>query len=186
MFAVQPLVSEFTLVGRLEDFVVSSKGRVKSLYLSTPEAEYAIEVAKEQTNILSQYLKPGCYLKVTGMRKNKLHQGEISYKAYSVELLWEQTSSSNTVIKTSKSKAQILVCQGSSCCKKGGRATYELLKAELQAKGIIDKVAIKLTGCLKQCKQAPNIVMPNRNRYSQVKPQQISELIAEYHQSSLP
>lgn len=180
MVAVQPLVSEFTLVGRLEDFVVNSKGRVKSLYLSTPEADYAIEVAKEQANILSHYLKPGCYLKVMGMRKNKLHQAEISYKAYSIELLPEQVNSSNTVIKTHKSKAQILVCQGSSCWNQGGRATYELLKAELQAKGIIEQVAIKTTGCLKQCKQAPNLVMPNRNRYSKVKPQQVSQLIAKH------
>ncbi len=106
MVAVQPLVFEFTLVGRLEDFVVSSKGRVKSLYLSTPEADYTIEVAKEQANILSQYFKPGCYLKVVGMRKNKLHQAQISYKAYSIELLPEQATSSNTVIKTHKSKAR--------------------------------------------------------------------------------
>jgi hypothetical protein len=180
MVALQPLVSEFTIVGKLEDFVVSSKGRIKSLYLSTPEAEYTVEVAKEQTNVLSQYLKPGCYLKVAGMRKNKLHQGEISYKAYSIELLREQATCSNTLTKTPKSKAQILVCQGSSCCQKGGGATYELLKAELQAQGKIEEVAIKATGCLKQCKQAPNIIMPNRNRYSNVKPKQISQLIAEH------
>jgi (2Fe-2S) ferredoxin len=182
MVTVEPLVSEFTLVGRLEDFVVSSKGRVKSLYLSTPEADYAIEVAKEQGNVLSKYLKSGCHLKVTGMRKNKLHQAEISYKAYSIELLLEQATSSNTVIKTNTT-AQILVCQGSSCRKQGGRATYELLKAELQAKGISDNVAIKTTGCLKQCKQAPNIIMPNKNRYSQVKPQQVSQLITKYFHS---
>jgi (2Fe-2S) ferredoxin len=183
MVAVQPLVSEFTLVGRLEDFVVSSKGRVKFFSLSTPEADYTIEVAKEQANVLGKYLKPGCHLKVSGMQKNKLHQGEISYKAYAIELLPESATSSNTVIKTNKSKAQILICQGSSCCKKGSKATYELLKAELQAQGMIEKVAIKTTGCLKQCKQAPNIVMPNRNRYSKVKPQQVSQLITKYFQS---
>jgi (2Fe-2S) ferredoxin len=183
MVAVQPLISEFTLVGRLEDFVVSSKGCVKSLYLSTPEANYTIEVAKQQANILSKYLQPGCYLKVAGMRKNKLHQGKTDYKAYKIELLPEQATSCNTLIKTNKSKAQILVCQGSSCCKKGGKGTYELLKAELQTQGMTDKVEIKTTGCLKQCKQAPNLVMPNRNRYSRVNPQQVSRLIAKYFQS---
>jgi hypothetical protein len=161
MITVQPLVSEFTIVGRLENFLVSSKGRVKSLCLSTPEADYTMEVAKEQGNVLSTYLKPGCHLKVVGMRKNKLHQGHIDYKAYNIELLPEPANSDNTVIKTNKSKARILVCQGSSCWQKGGRATYQLLKAELQAKGMTEEVEIKTTGCWKQCKQAPNIMMPN-------------------------
>jgi len=161
MVTVQPLVSEFTIVGRLENFLVGSKGRVKSLSISTSEADYTMEVAKEQGNFLSTYLKPGCHLKVAGMQKNKLHQGNIDYKAYTIELLPEPASSSNTEIKPRKSKAQILVCQGSSCWKKGGRATYELLKAELQAKGMTEEVEIKTTGCWKQCQQAPNVMMPN-------------------------
>jgi (2Fe-2S) ferredoxin len=168
-------------MGRLENLTIGSQGRVKFLFLSTPEAEYTIEVAKEQANVLCKHLQPGCHLKVAGMRKNKLHQAEISYKAYVIELLSESATSTNTVLKTNKSRPQILICQGSSCEKKGGKVTYELLKAELQAQGITEEVAIKTTGCLKQCKQAPNIVMPDRNRYSRVKSQQISQLISKIH-----
>ena len=35
MVILQPLVSEFTIVSRLEDFVTSSKGRIEYLSLST-------------------------------------------------------------------------------------------------------------------------------------------------------
>ena len=67
MVDIQPLVSQFTIVGKLEDCSVSSKGRIKYLYLSNPEASYSIEVAKN--NISGEYLKQGCRLKVSGMKK---------------------------------------------------------------------------------------------------------------------
>ncbi|MGF1591594.1 MAG: (2Fe-2S) ferredoxin domain-containing protein [Pleurocapsa sp.] len=179
MITAQPLVSEFTVVGKLEDLVISSKGCVKYLYLSSQEEDYSIEVAK-QKKLLSQNLKPGCYLRVTGMRKYKLHQEKVEYKAYRIELLPEPATFDN-VIATTNSKAKVLICQGSSCWKNGGKTTCELLQIELQVKGITDKVEIKTTGCLKQCKQAPNIViMPGNNRYSRVQPKQLSQLIAKH------
>ena len=42
MVALQPLVSEFTIVGRLDGFIISSKGRIKHLSISTPEGDYLI------------------------------------------------------------------------------------------------------------------------------------------------
>ncbi len=179
MVSVQPLVSEFTIVGRLEDVVVNSKGCVKYLYLSTPEEDYSMVVAKEQKNVLNKYLKPGCHLKVTGMRKYKLHQEKIEYKAYRIELLPQQAIT-NTITITNKPKAKVLICQSSTCWQKGGKAAYEMLQAS-QAKSMTKEIEIITTGCLKQCKQAPNLViMPGRNRYSRVQPKQVSQLIAKH------
>ncbi len=200
MVAVQPLVSEFTIVGRLEDFVVGSKARLKYLYLSTPEANYSIEVAKSQQSksVLSdrlldhenptrwaaetvgQHLQPGCWLEVTGMRKYELHKQQIKYKAYRIKLLSESTTPHRLSTAT-KAKAKVLICQSSTCWKKGGKEACELLQAQLQAKDMMDKVEIKTTGCLKQCKQAPNLViMPGGIRASRVQPKQIFELIAKH------
>lgn len=193
MVALQPLVSEFTIVGRLEDFVISSKGRIKYLSLSTPEEDYSIAVAKSPKNVLSKYLKPGCHLKVTGMRKCKLDRAEIEYKAYRIELLPEQASLNNAIVceavpqghnisfrAPKQKKAKILVCQGSSCGKQGAQAICKLLQTELKAKGITNEVEIKTTGCMKQCKQAPVLIMPGRNSYSRVKPLQISQLVSKH------
>ena len=188
MVAIQPLVSEFTISGKLEDFVVNSKGRVKYLYLSTPEEDYAIAVAKSPTSPLRQQLQPGCYLKVTGMRKYKLHQDQLEYKAYRIELLPfpvispsdPDTTAIQSTTKTTKPKVKVLFCQNSDCWQKGGKVACELLKTELSNEGMIDQVEIKTTGCMKQCKQAPNIVvMPGRKRYSRVKPQELSALITK-------
>ena len=181
MVVLQPLVSEFTIVGRLEDFVISSKGRVKYLSLSTPEEDYAIAVAKSPQNF-SQNIKPGCCLRVTGMRKNKLHQAEVEYKAYTIELLAEPAISDRAIAtdKTNKSKAKILICQGSSCSKKGSRTICQLLQTELKVRGITSEIEIKTTGCMKQCKQAPNLIMPGRNSYSRVHSHQVSKLVSKH------
>lgn len=184
MVAAQPLVSEFTIVGKLEDFLLSSKSRVKCIYLSASKEEYIIEVAKEQKNFLNEHLKPGCWLKVKGMRKYDLHQDKIAYKAYKIELLSAQAcdkTTSNTLVDTAKPKIKVLICQGSSCYKNGGKALRELLRTDLQEKGLTDKVEIKIAGCLKQCQQAPNlVVMPGKNLYGGVQPKQISKLIAKH------
>ncbi len=179
MIALQPLVSEFTIVGKLEDFVISSKDRLKYLSLSTPEADYLITVTKSpKNNILGKQLKLGCKLKVTGMRKYKLHQEEVEYKAYSIELLSEQLSTKTAM--SNRSRTKILVCQGSSCCKKGSQAIGKLLQTELNAQGITNQVEIKTTGCMKECKQAPCLIMPGRNHYSRVQPQQVSKLVSKH------
>lgn len=187
--ALQPLISEFTITGRLEDFIVNSKGRVKSLYVSTAEEDYSIEVAKERKNILGKYLQPGCYLKVTGMRKYRLDRDRACYKAYRIELLTQQSpaetesakiKSAETKSVTNKPKAKILVCQGSSCCKKGSQRICNLLHTELKTKGITEEVEIKTTGCMKQCKQAPYLIMPVKNSYRGVQPQQVSKIVSKH------
>ncbi|MEM7761253.1 MAG: (2Fe-2S) ferredoxin domain-containing protein [Cyanobacteria bacterium P01_A01_bin.40] len=180
MIALQPLVSEFTVVGKLEDILVSSKGRVKHLYLSAAEKDYSIEVAKSEQTDLSQKLQQGCYLKVSGMKKYELHQEQLKYKAYRIELI-DQKQPAKSKIAVTNAPAKILICQGSSCRQQGSARACELLKAELQTQGIADRVDIKITGCIKQCKQAPNLViMPERNCYSKVHSAQIPKIIAKH------
>jgi len=42
-------------------------------------------------------------------------------------------------------------------------------------------VNIKLTGCLKQCKKGPNlVVMPDKKHYNQVAPQDVPSLIERH------
>ena len=183
MVALQPLVSEFTLVGELKDFIIKSNGRVKYLQLSTQTEEYCLKVAKENKYILNKHLQIGCKLKITGMQKNKLHKGEIEYTAYTIELIPKPVArnSNHDLQATSESrgtKVKVLFCQKSTCWQQGGKAACELLKAELENRGIREQVEIKTTGCLKQCKQAPNmVVLPDNVRYSRVQAKQIPALI---------
>ena len=186
MATVQPLVSEFTIIGKLEDLVIKSDNCIKYLQLSTKQEEYSIKVAKELRRSLAKHLKLGCWLKVTGMRKYELHKGRVKYKAYRVELLPKKElpkfATDNLGISSkAKSKAKVLFCQKSTCWKKGGKSACQLLKAELKNRGIADQVEIKTVGCLKQCKKAPNIViMPDKVRYHNVKPKQVTSFIDKH------
>ena len=187
MTMMQPLVSSFTVTGKLADLTTKSNDSIKTLKLVTEHGEYQIKVAKEIRTKLSKKLQTGCLVKVTGMRKYKMKQGEINYKAYEIELLSKPviekavTQSSNSAVAT-KPKAKVLFCQKSTCWNKGGgQLACETLKAQLQSRGIADRVEVKTVGCLKQCKKAPNlVVMPDKARYSKVKPKQISSLIEEH------
>ncbi|MDJ0569780.1 MAG: (2Fe-2S) ferredoxin domain-containing protein [Pleurocapsa sp. MO_192.B19] len=177
MVALQPLVSEFTVVGKLEDLNIKSNGRIKYLLLSTEQEEYWIKVPKEQPLKLSQQLQLGAWVKVTGMRKREIHKGQVKYKAYSIQVL----PTSIAKVPTVNTKVRVIFCQESTCWNKGGKAACQLLKAELEQRGISEQVEIKTSGCLKKCKQAPNmILLPDRVNYSRVQPQEMSELIDKH------
>ncbi|MDJ0901070.1 MAG: (2Fe-2S) ferredoxin domain-containing protein [Xenococcus sp. MO_188.B8] len=186
MGTMQPLVSEFTIVGKLEDIISKSNNCIKYLQLTTEEEEYSIKVAKELRSKLAKHLTSGCWLKVTGMRKYELHKGQVKYKAYRVELLAEKlsqhfASDTTDISKIAKPKAKVLFCQKSTCWKKGGKSACQLLKAELEKRGIADQVDIKTVGCLKQCKKAPNmVIMPDKAHYNNVKPNQVPSFIEKH------
>ena len=61
-----------------------------------------------------------------------------------------------------------MVCQKSDCMKRGGKAVCQALEAALSDRGLEDQVTIKGTGCMKNCKAGPNLVMPDKTRYSRI------------------
>ena len=184
MTMTQPLVVSFTITGKLEDLITNDDS-IKTLKLLTEHGEYQVKVAKEIRKELGKKLQTGCSVKVTGMRKYKIKKGQVEYKAYDIEILSQpkiETITHSTSAVATKPKAKVLFCQKSTCWKKGGgQAVCDTLKAQLDSRGIADRVEIKTVGCLKQCKKAPNlVVMPDKARYSKVKPKQMSALIEEH------
>ena len=188
MVVTQPLITEFELVGKLEDIITNSKDCLKCLQVSTEKGKYLIEVTKDLRNRLSEFreqLKPGCSLKVKGERKYQLKKGRVKYKGYRIKLLERANSNDFALDKENsqevKPKAKVLFCKKSTCWKKGGKAACEKLKAELKSRGLANEVEIKTTGCLKQCGKAPNMVMmPDKARYSKVKSKQVVKLIDKH------
>jgi NADH:ubiquinone oxidoreductase subunit E len=74
----------------------------------------------------------------------------------------------------------ILVCQKSDCMKRGGKALCQALESELRNSGLEDSVTIKGTGCMKNCKSGPNLVMPDKTRYSKIQAEQVPALIDKH------
>lgn len=76
--------------------------------------------------------------------------------------------------------ATILVCQKSDCCKRGGNAVTRALQTELANRGLTEQVTIRGTGCMKQCKAGPNLVMPDKSRYSRIRSEEVAALVDQH------
>ncbi|MDJ0725880.1 MAG: (2Fe-2S) ferredoxin domain-containing protein [Prochloraceae cyanobacterium] len=187
MTKLKDKVSEFSVIGELLGFIFKDGYKIKYLRILVSEREYWIKLPKELRNNLDSAIKPGCLLKVNGEGQLSLRNGKLKLKATEVSLAatLPNISGCGSLVaenKQTKSKATILVCQKSTCWhKKGGKAVCQSIEAGLRDRGWEDKIKIKTTGCLKQCKKGPNVVvMPDKTKYSQVMPQQIPNLLEKH------
>ncbi|NJK65392.1 MAG: (2Fe-2S) ferredoxin domain-containing protein [Microcoleus sp. CSU_2_2] len=90
-------------------------------------------------------------------------------------------TTSKTATAPAKTKTKILVCQKSDCQKRGGAAVCKALENALNSRGLEGQVTVQGTGCLKQCKAGPNIVlMPDKTRYSRIKPAEIPAIVDKH------
>jgi len=190
MAKLKEKVSEFNVTGELLRFILKDGYKIKYLSLAVSGREYWIKVPKELRNNLDPEIQPGSWLEVDGEGKLCPKTGKLKLKALEITLT---EKSANNIAKTSNSPglavekkkkgslASILVCQKSTCWRKGGKAVCERIEASLRDRGLEDKVKIKTTGCLKQCKKGPNVVvMPDKTKYSQVMPQEIPDLLEKH------
>lgn len=190
-------VSEFELNGCFLGFAAKDGYKLKYLRLSTDAGEYCIKIPKDQRSTLYRSLQPGMAIQVSGYCEFCLKKGTTKFKAtYIMPSTSEQPQSGSTVrlpkeavdeapkveksAEKSPKKANILVCQKSDCCKRGGRALVQALQTELSDRGLTDQVAIKPTGCMKQCKAGPNLIMPDKTRYSRIHASEVSALVDKH------
>lgn len=178
-------VSAFSLEGRFLSFELADGYKRKYLRLATSEGEWCIKLAKYLRSSFELNLVPGDWIHVVGEKNFNYKTGKIKLKA---ERVIPASASPEPVsipvlaqpAKT-KTKASILVCQKSTCMKRGGTAVCQALEAVLSDRGLENQVAIKGTGCLKQCKAGPNlVVMPDKSHYSRIQAEQIPELINKH------
>lgn len=179
--------SEFRLEGRLLGFVVEDGCKIKRMKLATAEGEVMLKLTKEaRASLYRQLLMLGDWVEVVGERQ--LDEDELKVKVYQVlpkvpvrgaeELSEEKVSPVKE--KPAKAQACILVCQKSDCCKLGAKQVSRALEEGLRDRGLAGEVIVKGTGCMKQCKAGPNIVMPDKTRYRRVETEEIPELLDKH------
>jgi NADH:ubiquinone oxidoreductase subunit E len=117
-------------------------------------------------------LQRGTWLQIVGTKKYSSKTGEFRLKAERVMTAREKI--------TPAKKATILMCQKSDCMKRGGKQLCQALIQQLSDRALDESVNIKATGCMKNCKGAPNIIMPDKTRYSGVKAVQVSALLDKH------
>ncbi len=75
----------------------------------------------------------------------------------------------------------VTICDGTSCIRKNAKSLHNVLKEQLEKKGLTDSVKINLSGCLGMCDKGPIVVVnPGYTIYGNVKEEDISEIIEEH------
>lgn len=78
-------------------------------------------------------------------------------------------------------KMHLLVCGGTGCRASESDLLFHNLKNEIIEKGLTNEVQVVTTGCFGFCEKGPIVkVMPDNTFYTQVKPEDAEEIIAEH------
>ncbi|MEO1351082.1 MAG: (2Fe-2S) ferredoxin domain-containing protein [Cyanobacteria bacterium J06635_15] len=193
---LKPIPQRFCLEGQFLGFAPGPKSPFKYLQLATVEGLTTIKLGKSLRLMMFRYLSPGDNIRVVGRQKLDKKTGETCFKAEEVMKLSTGAGSvlpvqiganSTTPVAASpprpaKTKAKVLVCQKSSCRKRGSRVVCDRLEAAIAQQGLTDQVKIVQTGCMDRCKVGPNVVfMPNKARHSRVSPDAIAALINQHY-----
>ncbi len=208
MYTSYKQVSEFSLEGEILSLIIEDGYKLKYLRICSDRGvEFLVKLCKELRASLSSVLTPGLRVQVVGEKEHNFKNGKIKLKAYSLKLSDSQKSpaqpqvdfkntpvvtsipdrqihsltTAQTAVTQAKTKAKILVCQKSDCQKRGGAAVCKALENALNSRGLAGEVTVQGTGCLKQCKAGPNIiVMPDKTRYSRIKPAEIPAILDKH------
>ncbi|MBU7585669.1 MAG: (2Fe-2S) ferredoxin domain-containing protein [Nostoc sp. TH1S01] len=186
-------ITEFCLEGRFIDFVIKDGYKLKGLKLETLEGECYVKLAKPLRAAFDWRLPKGTWLQVVGIKKYDDKKSEFTLKAERVmaassdlgrvatsTTLQEPPATTAAKAKPAKTKQTILMCQKSDCWKRGGKEVCQAFEAALSDRDLEDQVTIKGTGCMKNCKAGPNIVMPDKTRYSRIQTSQVAPLIDKH------
>jgi (2Fe-2S) ferredoxin len=175
--------SEFALEGLFLGYDTSGS-KLKYIRLANT-SEYKVKLSKD---LRSQLLIPGEWLHLAGTRKTNPITGEVKLKAETLTRAIPPCFADTARVAANPKPANpkptkpetILVCQKSDCCKLGAKAIATALNNAIQEQGLSNQVTVKGTGCMKRCKAGPNIVMPDRTRYTKISPKAIPALIEQH------
>jgi (2Fe-2S) ferredoxin len=171
--------SDFRVEGQFLGFIVEDGYKLKSLKLSTAQGVYWIKLSKVlRRSLQAKDFQVNDKIIVTGSSKLDVKTGKLKLKADSVAT---QGQESQILRPTKKAKAKILVCQESSCCKRGAKQVVEALKQTLHDRDLSEHVQIVKTGCMKHCKAGPHLVfMPSSSHYSQINPTEAAAIVDKH------
>ena len=81
----------------------------------------------------------------------------------------------------SQYKMHVLVCAGTGCHSSESNLVYEMLRDEVERKGLGREVQIISTGCFGFCEKGPIVkILPDNTFYTQVKPSDAREIVDEH------
>ncbi|WP_190481851.1 (2Fe-2S) ferredoxin domain-containing protein [Pseudanabaena sp. FACHB-2040] len=150
------------LKGRYSDVLRSEKGKVKGIRLQTSDQEYAVKLPKYLRPMLVRELELGAFIQVWAYPDgvawdavNILPLPPSEVDALGLGALPTQASQMRS------SRTCVQVCRKGSCCKRGSGELWRALQQEVETNPEFQEVDLEATGCLKACKQGPNLRLPS-------------------------
>ena len=129
-------ISEFSIEGKFLGFLEAKRQKNKYLQLKIESGNVEIHLPKELRTVISKSLLPGSQIRVIGVSKLNSQTRKIRLKAHEVSSLNEGETQQNI----NQSKAKILVCQKSSCKKRGGKGLLSEIENKLWDRGLEELV----------------------------------------------
>jgi (2Fe-2S) ferredoxin len=187
----------FCFSGRFLAFVPGEKSPYQRLLLAVVRSpglpatceSCEILLGKALRRMMYRYLEPQDWVRVVGSRKLNKRSGQLEWKAHEIvklsappvadqlQALARKTPIDDPSSNRSTKPQRVLICQKSDCRQRGSFAVSEAIAAALLESGGSADCSVKATGCMKRCKEGPNLVMPGGDRYSRVTPQQARSLV---------
>ncbi len=175
-----------TIEGEVIAFVAGRRGQFNRCQIATAQGTVLIKFPKEWAMRLCTTIQPGERVQVRG--KHKFDDDGTEYIKATVFLhLKESVTAGGSplpqlqpepVQPAEPALTRVLVCKSSDCCKRGARQLVQNLEKAVERYGLEERVQIETTGCMKRCKQGPNLVMmPQKVRHTRVNPEQAPELL---------
>lgn len=188
--------TSFCIVGQFRGYELKGH-KIRYIHLCQLEAEYRLKLGSEARDdllraALAGDLQIGDWVEVSGLqedsskggRKRKAHR--LCRCAPPASPPPEPTTALAAAAPRAgdnRGKMKVLVCQKSSCCKRGGKAVMQQLQQLVCDRHLSDQVTIKGTGCMGKCSKGPVIVI-DKTHYRQVQPRLLPSLIAQHIDNS--
>jgi (2Fe-2S) ferredoxin len=192
----------FELAGQFQGYQFSDRGLLYEIRVETAHGLCSIRLNKAcqvelWQSALNRQLQLGDWLLVQGEQSHK--KGGVVYKAAKIasmlpviesalnapDITMPQDSCSSQTECSKTKPTQILVCQKSSCRKRGSQAVQRCLEKTLNEGGLAEQAKIKETGCLKDCSKGPNLVI-GKTSYRKVSEKDVAKLVTQHFKPALP
>jgi Thioredoxin-like [2Fe-2S] ferredoxin len=161
-------IASSNLVGQFVGYELKDGYKVKRLNLLTADGMQSVKLTKEARAALFRLnsgttIVPGTLLSLAVTAK--FDDGAIKYKVYDLQILAAATTIEPMNLPVTESDSprpkltKIRVCDRGTCRKRGALEVYAQLQQEIHDRGLGNQIVLEKTGCLKDCKQGPNVTI---------------------------
>ncbi|MEM0978915.1 MAG: (2Fe-2S) ferredoxin domain-containing protein [Cyanobacteria bacterium P01_H01_bin.58] len=193
VFAASQLSSSrpqgYVLKGQYVGPFRSEKGKLKGLLLQAGQEQCAVKLPKYLRPILVRELVPEDFIQVWAYPDEGIWRGInvlplSADEAKELQPIVVTHDKPQSQKNSSKPQVCLQVCRKGKCYKQGSQKIWQVLQAEVESNPNLSHVSIKATGCMKACKQGPNIRLSNGKILHRVSTDAALATLAKYQQPS--